>query len=112
MAMTAGGLPYPVGTDAVVQGDDAIKALAEAVGSRLASGLTGATSDGNGMVFAPAGFAGRTAIAWPAVPSRIYIFPLNSMTATGAWFQVYPIADAGGGPAVSVAVAFYWLVIG
>jgi hypothetical protein len=28
MATTAGGLPYPVGTDKVVDGDDAIKALA------------------------------------------------------------------------------------
>jgi hypothetical protein len=31
MATTAGGLPYPIGTDKVVDGDDAIKALAERV---------------------------------------------------------------------------------
>lgn len=31
MATTPGGLPYPVGTDKVVDGDDAIKALALAV---------------------------------------------------------------------------------
>lgn len=31
MATTVGGLPYPVGTDKVVQGDDAIKALADAL---------------------------------------------------------------------------------
>jgi hypothetical protein len=31
MATTTNGLPYPVGTDLVVNGDDAIKALAQAV---------------------------------------------------------------------------------
>ena len=31
MATTASGLPYPVGTDRVMDGDDAIKALAEAL---------------------------------------------------------------------------------
>jgi len=31
MATTPGGLPYPVGTDLVVNGDDAIKALADAL---------------------------------------------------------------------------------
>lgn len=34
MALTPGGLPYPVGTDKVVDGDDAIKALAIAVDTR------------------------------------------------------------------------------
>lgn len=31
MATTADGLPYPVGTDRLVDGDDAIKALADAL---------------------------------------------------------------------------------
>jgi hypothetical protein len=35
MATTPGGLPYPVGTDLVVNGDDAIKALAEALDPRI-----------------------------------------------------------------------------
>jgi hypothetical protein len=35
MAATAGGLPYPVGTDKVVNGDDAIKALAQTTDDRL-----------------------------------------------------------------------------
>jgi hypothetical protein len=35
MATTTGGLPYPVGTDKIVDGDDAIKALAEAVDARV-----------------------------------------------------------------------------
>jgi hypothetical protein len=34
MATTANGLPYPVGTDKVVNGDDAIKALADALQAR------------------------------------------------------------------------------
>lgn len=39
MALTPGGLPYPVGTDKVVDGDDAIHALATAVDIRLNHGL-------------------------------------------------------------------------
>jgi hypothetical protein len=34
MATTADGLPYPVGTDKVVDGDDSIKALADALQAR------------------------------------------------------------------------------
>src|SRR5262245_8593149 len=35
MATTTKGFPYPVGTDRVMDGDDAIKALAEAVDSKI-----------------------------------------------------------------------------
>lgn len=35
MALTPGGLPYPIGTDFVVNGDNAIRALAEAVDARV-----------------------------------------------------------------------------
>lgn len=35
MANTTNGLPHPVGTDKVVDGDDAIRALAEAVDTRV-----------------------------------------------------------------------------
>lgn len=35
MANTPGGLPYPIGTDRVVDGDNAIRALAEAVEARI-----------------------------------------------------------------------------
>lgn len=38
MATTPGGLPYPVGTDLVVDGDNAIRALAEAVEAKYGSG--------------------------------------------------------------------------
>jgi hypothetical protein len=38
MALTPGGLPYPLGTDLVVNGDDAIKALATALDTRLPVG--------------------------------------------------------------------------
>ena len=39
MATTAGGLPYPVGGDKVVEGDDAIKALADALEVRTAGAM-------------------------------------------------------------------------
>lgn len=35
MALTPGGLPYPLGTDKVVDGDDAIRALATALDIRV-----------------------------------------------------------------------------
>jgi hypothetical protein len=38
-ANTTHGYPYPVGTDRVADGDDAIKALAEAIDPRLGFGL-------------------------------------------------------------------------
>lgn len=44
MATTVGGLPYPVGTDKVVDGDDAIKALAEAVDARPYAALRRTTA--------------------------------------------------------------------
>lgn len=42
MALTTNGLPYPVGTDLVVDGDDAIRALAEALDPRVPPPLTSA----------------------------------------------------------------------
>lgn len=40
MGSTKNGYPYPEGTDLVMDGDDAIKALAEAVDTKLAFGMT------------------------------------------------------------------------
>jgi len=68
MALTPGGLPYPLGTDKVVDGDDAIKALAEAIDAKLLSGqrvyggqYTGVTSAA-GSISVPHGMP--TAPAW------------------------------------------------
>lgn len=44
MALTPGGLPYPLGTDKVVDGDDAIKALATALDLRIPIGGPPATA--------------------------------------------------------------------
>lgn len=70
MATTPGGLPYPVGTDLVVNGDDAIKALAEALDALLlgqwtpyAPVLTGITL-GNGTLTARYRKIGRTVNIW------------------------------------------------
>lgn len=65
MATTPGGLPYPVGTDKVVDGDDAIKALALAVDPAFTGwtiyvpALTGITP-GNGVLVAYTKRVGRT----------------------------------------------------
>ena len=44
MALTPGGLPYPLGTDHVVDGDDAIHALATALDLRIPISGTPATA--------------------------------------------------------------------
>lgn len=50
MATTAGGLPYPVGTDRVVDGDNAIRALAEALDPRVTdTGWIAVTAFQNGF---------------------------------------------------------------
>lgn len=41
MSGTVNGLPYPTGTDKLRDGDNAIQALAEAIGPRLSAGWSG-----------------------------------------------------------------------
>jgi len=56
MATTANGLPYPVGTDKVVDGDDAIRALAEAIDAKVLAtssiywALISGVTDTNGII--------------------------------------------------------------
>jgi hypothetical protein len=62
MATNSKGYPYPVGTDRVMDGDDAIKALADAVAARLgniAVGKLSITPPGNDT-------AGSQAVTFPA----------------------------------------------
>ena len=60
MANTAGGLPYPVGTDFVVDGDNAMRALAEASDARTLYG-------GYTRVHTVASVGGWSA-AWVSIP--------------------------------------------
>lgn len=76
MASTPKGYPYPVGTDRVADGDDAIKSLAEFVDVRLglaASGFfTSAAAASSGAVVA-------TAITFPV--GLFTVPPVVTMTA-------------------------------
>ena len=45
MGTTAKGYPYPEGTDLVMDGDDAIKALATAIDTKLPAAMTSGTAD-------------------------------------------------------------------
>jgi hypothetical protein len=93
MATTAKGFPYPVGTDRVQDGDDAIKALAEAVGNyhgariwatRVSITISNAAS-GNAAVTFPAGHftAAPIVVASMSFSSTSYFAIATSSTTTG-----------------------------
>jgi hypothetical protein len=50
MATTASGYPYPVGTDRVMDGDDAIHALADAIEAKLRTSAAGQATSGAAVV--------------------------------------------------------------
>lgn len=82
MATTGKGYPYPVGTDRVMDGDDAIKALAEAVdGDAL---YTRAASTGQG----PLVVSTHTAILWDAAS-------VNGCALTKTSSSVWTVTKAG-----------------
>lgn len=61
MATTALGFPYPLGTDRVMDGDDAIRALAEAVDSKL-----GVTAAGAGVIVGTGAATAQVVVTLPA----------------------------------------------
>lgn len=76
MATTPKGYPYPVGTDRVMDGDDAIKALAEAVDSDAL--YTRATTVGQGSLVVNT----ATPVLWnPAAPNGAAL----TKTSTSVW---------------------------
>jgi hypothetical protein len=100
MGTTAGGLPYPEGTDHVVDGDDAIQALAEALqlrghGSRLEARRVGQTTSPGGytgIVFQTAFAAAPVVVAWVMAPSAgaswYLSYDYTAITATGVGVYV------------------------
>jgi hypothetical protein len=76
VALNSGNWPYPVGTDKVVQGDDAIKALADEAAKRLGIHAVVAlrdvlTYDANGLNYRlwSVGGAGGGPVTWTALPT-------------------------------------------
>lgn len=82
MGTTPGGLPYPEGTDRVMDGDDAIRALAEKLG---------ATAAGQATVVLNNAPSGSVAVTFPA--GRFTSPPVVNATAYGT--TTY-IANNGG----------------
>jgi hypothetical protein len=62
MALTARGYPYPVGTDRVMDGDNAIKALADKVDQRLNGGTWAVQMS---VPFTALNTLTNVAITWP-----------------------------------------------
>jgi hypothetical protein len=88
---TTQGYPYPLGTDRVMDGDDAIKALAEkadanagATASGRASASTTNTPSGTVVVTFPAGrfVAAPTSVVACAYQASTYIVSTSTITAT------------------------------
>jgi hypothetical protein len=78
MANTAKGYPYPVGTDRVMDGDDAIRNLATAVDTKA-----GLVASGTGVVVITAGNTPATAVI--TFPAGLFTqSPMVSLTLSGA----------------------------
>jgi hypothetical protein len=99
MATTTGGLPYPVGTDLVKDGDNAIKALADALdlhaakplGSAVMTAATLPAGGGTlGLCSSPLTVA---AVAWP----RLVAVTLSVTAASQTTWVTYTIRVGGTG---------------
>lgn len=82
MANTAKGWPYPIGTDRVADGDNAIKAVADRLELRLGSGIAA------GSVSIPCptvGTAGTVTVTFPAGYFTVAPYVLtNAVSGVGA----------------------------
>jgi len=117
-AATAKGFPYPLGTDRLADGDDAIKALAEKVDTAIGvcaagTATTGVPSALNTPVSAAVTFpAGRFTVA-PQVMVTISGSSVNAFAPLGAsgvntsGFQLWYSKSSGGLAAINVL----WMAI-
>lgn len=79
MANTPKGFPYPVGTDRVMDGDDAIRALATAVDTSV-----GVLAAGTVSITTPASGAGTAAVTFPVGRFTVAPFVALTLVSTGA----------------------------
>lgn len=78
-ANTPKGYPYPLGTDRLADGDDAIHALATAVDTMIGVGAAGSVS-----VTTPASGAGTAAVTFPVGRFASAPFVALTLVSTGA----------------------------
>jgi hypothetical protein len=111
---TADGLPYPLGTEPVRDGDNAIKNLADALqarghGLRTIAGRFDGTTDGNGYVRVSAPWLPRSCVVTGVVPAdRLYV--IDATDAAGALVRIYTVFPYA--VAVNTATAFYYWIVG
>jgi hypothetical protein len=115
MATTAGGLPYPVPTDPVAQGADAIRALAEAIDRHFLTGAFTGNTAANGVLtvtFPGAGFTSApTVIAALQFGAGGTDFTGYLIASTNTGFT-YRLFQSGSPAAAGVTARINWLAVG
>lgn len=114
-ANTAHGYPYPVGTDRVTDGDDAIKNLANAVESKLRVSAAGSVSvtatssaSGSANVTFPAGrFVNPPLVVCSPVGATAWYAAAGSVTASGVTINIVQ----RDGTAATATVTVNWIAI-
>lgn len=117
-ANTPRGYPYPLGTDRVMDGDDSIRALAEAVDTKLgviASGAVTVTVTNSVSGFAAVVFpAGMFTVPPKVIPgnnggsgSSAYLMTVSGITAAGCNIN----AIHRDGTSSSATVAAVWIAV-
>jgi hypothetical protein len=118
-ANTANGYPYPLGTDRVMDGDDSIHALAQAVDDRLRVSAAGSAAipaqpSAAAITFAITFPVGRFATAPQVVatPSNPYLVSAV-VTPTAAGCTLYAMYRAGTGVVAAIGAGYTmsWLAI-
>ena len=113
-ANTPLGFPYPVGTDRVTDGDDSIRALAEAVEAKIGVWRSGtvvvdtpSTSPGTLAVTFPAGlFTAAPAVGASCLASSPMSWSASGYLPTPTGFQV-KAQKASGAAATTVTVSWW-----
>lgn len=97
MGTTAKGYPYPEGTDLVMEGDDAIEALAQAIDSKLPYAVYAAGVDirvaagsatGSGTLTYPSGTFSQAPITTVTITNSYWTPGLGSRTATSVQINI------------------------
>lgn len=112
-ATTPNGLPYPLGTDRVMDGDDAIKALATAIRYCVVSGTVNfaATPTAPVAVTFPAGlFTAAPHVSAAIVTTTAWAGQATGVTASGCNLQAKSWSGAAGSGTATVTAFAVQLV--
>lgn len=100
-SQTTHGFPYPVGTDRVMDGDNAIQALAQEIDDQL-YGAAGGATDGPGMWLAATGTVLCTDASLTAVAGSSVVFAVYMKIGKTVFFMGE--ANTGGTAATNAAI--------